>query len=244
MQASLDKYGIVNDRAWLLVTHSGLAMTQREFPAMALIVPKVDEAGALSLTAPGIVPIMLPRTINGASIKVRVWSDECVAVDQGEDAAQWLSRAIGKDCRLVVMDENFDRPVDPEYATNAQQVGFADGFPFLLISEGSLADLNTKLEFPLPMNRFRPNIVVSGAEAFAEDEWRSIRIGSVLFDVVKPCSRCVMTSIDQEDGVLGREPLRTLAAYRKFGNKLLFGQNLVHNNTGSISVGDTVEIIA
>jgi uncharacterized protein YcbX len=125
-----------------------------------------------------------------------------------------------------------------------QHVGFADGFPFLLISEASLADLNAKLEFPLPMNRFRPNIVVSGASAFAEDTWKSIKIGSVLFDVVKPCSRCVMTSIDQDDAALGREPLRTLTAYRKFGNKLLFGQNLVHNNTGVISVGDLVEIIA
>ncbi len=120
-QANLNKWGIVDDRAWLLVTPAGLAMTQREFPSMALIVPRIDEDGALSLSAPGVEPVIVPRNYDGASKAVRVWSDDCVAVDQGEEAAQWFSRVLGRDCRLVLMNENFLRPVDPEFATNGQQ---------------------------------------------------------------------------------------------------------------------------
>jgi uncharacterized protein YcbX len=135
------------------------------------------------------------------------------------------------------------RPIKSRYQVNNEQVSFADGFPFLLISDASLADLNQRLEQPVPMNRFRPNLVVSGCEAFAEDGWQSIRIGSIGFRVVKPCDRCVITTVDQTQGIRGKEPLLTLAQYRRWDGKIWFGQNLIHEQLGMLKVGDSVEII-
>lgn len=146
--------------------------------------------------------------------------------------------------RLVRMADDFVRRVDARYARQpSDQTGFADGYPFLLISQASLDDLSARLA-PLPMNRFRPNIVVSGCDAFAEDDWREIRIGGIIFNIVKPCARRAIPTIDQDTAIAGPEPLRTLAAYRTFGQKVLFGQNLVAANTGTLRVGDEVEIIA
>ncbi len=135
------------------------------------------------------------------------------------------------------------RPVDPDYGKPGDRVGLADGFPFLLISEASLADLNARLEQPLPMNRFRPNLVIGGCEPFAEDGWSRVRIGSITFRVVKPCSRCAITTVDQTTAVAGKEPLRTLARFRKVGDKVLFGQNLIHDGTGTLRTDDPVEIL-
>jgi hypothetical protein len=140
------------------------------------------------------------------------------------------------------MPESTFRPVNSHYATDNEQVSFTDGFPFLLISEASLQDLNKRLDEPVPMNRFRPNLVVSGCEAFAEDSWRQIRIGSISFNVVKPCERCVITTVDQALGIRGKEPLQTLSQYRRQNGKILFGQNLIHTSLGALQVGDSVEI--
>jgi uncharacterized protein YcbX len=138
------------------------------------------------------------------------------------------------------MADQVVRPANPAFAPPGARVSFADGFPFLLISEESLADLNGRLAVPLPMNRFRPNLVVAGCEPYAEDGWKEIRIGDVKLRVVKPCERCLVTTTDQATGERGKEPLRTLATYRKVGNDVMFGQNVVHENTGELRVGDAV----
>jgi uncharacterized protein YcbX len=141
------------------------------------------------------------------------------------------------------MPDDSVRPVDPDYAGPGHRVGFADGFPFLLISEASLDDLNARLAHPLPMARFRPNLVVGGCEAFAEDRWRRIRIGDLVLDLVKPCSRCIIPTIDIATGERDAEPLRTLMTYRRHDNRILFGQNLVHRGTGLLRRGMSVEVI-
>src|SRR5262249_19187395 len=154
----------------------------------------------------------------------------------------WLSDYLGQKCRLVRMADFTVRRLDERYAKDGE-VGFADGYPFLLISEASLSDLNERLAEPVPMNRFRPNIVTSGSGSYAEDRWKTIRIGTLEFRVVKPCDRCVITTVNQSTGDKGIEPLRTLATYRKSEAGVIFGQNLVHQGTGSIYVGDSIEIL-
>ena len=141
------------------------------------------------------------------------------------------------------MPDKTERAVDPLYAGAADRVGFADGFPFLLLSEASLDDLNARLDSPLPVNRFRPNIVVAGCVPYEEDRWRRVRVGGVGFRVVKPCSRCAVSIVDQETGGKGEEPPRTLASYRKVGGKVLFGQNAIPDGSGRLRVGDAVSRI-
>lgn len=243
-EAIVDERGIKHDRSWLIVTEGGLAVTQRDYAQLALVDAQMLDDMNLRFSAPGKSELLVEARSDGAQKTVKVWDDTCEAIDQGEASSIWLSDFLGTKVSLVRMKNRFVRPVTSEYATSAdQQVGFADGFPFLLISQESLDDLNQKLEASVLMNRFRPNIVISGCKAFSEDDWRSIRIGNVQFDIVKPCSRCVMVSIDQEDASLSKEPMRTLTLYRQKGKKILFGQNLVHHSTGVIRVGDKVEII-
>lgn len=243
-EALVERRGIRHDRSWLIVSKSdAVALTQRECPRLALLYPEIVEQNSILLKAPGMPDFPLNRCTNTPEMQVSVWDDKCRAIDQGDEVAAWLAEFSGFDCRLVTMPDDFARPVDSRYATGAQELGFADGYPFLLISEGSLEDLNSKLEVPVPMNRFRPNIVVSGCQPFAEDDWKRIRLGSIEFDLVKPCARCVVTTIDQDCAVAGKEPLRTLSGYRKIDKKIMFGQNLVHHSNGIIRVGDAVEII-
>jgi uncharacterized protein YcbX len=142
------------------------------------------------------------------------------------------------------MPDDVVRPIDPRFATGGDRVSFTDGFPLLLITQASLDGLNARLERPLPMNRFRPNLVISGATPHAEDGWQRVRIGEIEFAVVKPCARCVTTTIDQNTATAGREPLRTLATYRKVGSNVMFGQNVIHLGQGRISVGDAVHVTA
>ncbi|MEB3338842.1 MAG: MOSC domain-containing protein, partial [Leptolyngbyaceae bacterium] len=155
-----------------------------------------------------------------------------------------FSTFLDTPCRLVRISETYDRPVDRTYSPQAAQVSFADGFPLLMISEASLADLNQRLVDPLPMNRFRPNLVVSGCEPFAEDTWQTLRIGEVTFYGVKPCTRCVVTTTDQRTAIRGQEPLVTLAQYRRIPGGIIFGQNLVHAGVGEVQVGNGVEVLA
>ncbi len=241
--ASLTDWGLEYDRNWMVVTPTGRFLTQRELPRMALIETAIA-ADALHLNAPGQDGLSVPLnlTIGNPTIAVEVWGDRCMAIDQGEAAAHWLSQFLEVDCRLVRMGAEYDRPTNPKYAENAQ-VSFADGYPLLVISEASLADLNQRLPEPIPMNRFRPNLVVAGCTAYAEDEWKQMRVNQVLFDVVKPCSRCVITTTDQETAKRsGTEPLKTLATYRRNGKDVLFGQNLVHRGIGELQVGSAIEV--
>jgi uncharacterized protein len=242
--ATIDARGFVEDRAWMVTTGDGLFLTQRDLPRMALIRPRA-EAGRLVLTARGMPPLQVIRRTDGTRRDVTVWNDICATVDQGDEPARWLSMFLGIPCRLVRMAEDFVRQTDPMYSTGFPgQVGFADGYPMLLITQASLDDLNRRLAEPLPMNRFRPNVVVSGTGPYAEDDWGRIQIGDVSFAVVKPCARCPITTTDQDTAETATEPLRTLATYRHVrGKGVMFGQNLIHTSPGSISVGDPVTIL-
>lgn len=239
--ATLDRRGIVNDRLMMIVDSEGRFISQRSHPKLALIEPRLD-ANMLTLSAPGVSPITIPVIVSGATRDVVVWRDECAAVDQGAEAAAWLSAFVNDAVSLVRMDDAFIRPVDPMYAVkSSNEVSFADGYPLLVISEESLEDLNTRLDEPVRMNRFRPNIVVRGAGAYAEDRWRRVRFGEVAAAIVKPCARCSTVTVEQETAVRGKEPLRTLAGYRHDPERdVLFGQNVIHAGPGTIRVGDPV----
>jgi uncharacterized protein YcbX len=237
--------GFEGDRALMLVDPEGRFLTQRELPRMALITPRLD-GETLMIAAPGMPPLTVVTTDDGPRARVVVWSARCTAIDQGDAAAEWFGAFLDAPCRLARMADDFVRRVDGRYARRPDdQTSFTDGYPFLLISEASLDDLNGRLASPLPMNRFRPNIVVGGCPPYAEDRWKRIRIGPIVFDLVKPCARCVITTTDQATAERGKEPLRTLATYRRRRDgKALFGQNLVHAGGGVIRAGDAVEILA
>jgi len=235
--------GIAADRQWMVVDEEGEFLTQRALPRMALVSPRLIDVG-LELTAPGMPPLSVSPSVQPERTRVTVWEERCAAVEEGRDAAEWLSTFLEVPCRLVRMPDDEVRRVDPRYATPDDQVGFADGFSFLLTSRASLDDLNQRLPAPLPMNRFRPNIVVAGSEAFEEDRWKRIRIDGITFAVVKPCARCAITTTDQDTGERSHEPLRTLATFRRVaGRGVMFGQNLVHDRAGVLHVGAEVEVL-
>lgn len=237
----VDARGFAADRRWMVVDAGGRFLTQRQQARMALVDTRVDD-GVLHLAAPGMSPLTVAAA-GGARMTVQVWQDSLEAAPVGDAADRWLSEFLGRDCHLVQLPDEVRRPVDPDYATAGEQVGFADGFPFLLISQASLDDLNARLDTPVPMLRFRPNLVVGGCGPFAEDGWRRIRIGDLSFRVAKPCSRCVIPTVDIDTGERGREPLATLIRYRRRDNKVYFGQNLLHDGPGHLEVGMRVEII-
>ena len=164
--------------------------------------------------------------------------------DQGDESAQWFSDWLGTSVRLVHVADGIQRRLNPEYAVNADDhTGFADGYPILIISEESLQDLNSRLEIPVPMNRFRPNLVVKGCEPYAEDTWNKIEVGDVELAIVKPCDRCVVTTIDKTTLEQSKEPLKTLAVYRKHPLGAIFGQNIIPLNEGRLQLGMNVEVL-
>jgi uncharacterized protein YcbX len=235
-----DAFGLRYDRRWMVVDESGTFITQRTHPRMALVTVKMGD-GVLQIDSPG-MPTLEMSLHPAASVvtQVVVWNFAGPSTWLGEEAAVWFSDFLGTACSLVHMGDDVVRPANPLFAPQATRVSFADGYPILLISEESLADLNDRLSQPLPMNRFRPNLVVAGAEAYAEDRWKKIEIGGMPLRVVKPCLRCAITTTDQVTAERGREPLRTLATYRRVNGEVMFGQNVVHETTGSLRVGDTV----
>ncbi|MBP9092997.1 MOSC domain-containing protein [bacterium] len=242
--AKLENRGFKYDREWMVVTEGGQFLTQRELAPMALIQTAILEH-TLRLTMPLGDSIEVPLSIeaqgNAKGMTVKVWNDTCQAVDQGEEAATLLSHYLERKVRLVRMEPSFNRIVDQQYANSpANVVGFADGFPVLVISDESLTELNRRLEYPLPMNRFRPNITVGGSAPFAEDGWSQISIGGVTLSLVKPCDRCQMTTIDQDTAEASQEPLKTLSYFRKENGKVMFGQNAIPQNYGEIRLGDSV----
>ena len=243
-RAELDARGIRHDRSWIVADATGKMLTQRDTPAMALVQPALEEGG-LSLSAPEMEDLSVARKEEGDVRDVEVWGDPCDGVDQGDDAADWFSTYLGTSCRLLYFKPGFVRPVDPDYAPRpSDQVGFADGFPLLMISDASLADLNARLADPIRMNRFRPNIVVADCPPYAEDKWKRIRAGKLELDMVKPCGRCSTTLVEQESGTSGKEPLRTLSTYRKLGGPSpVFGQNVVHRSPGVLEAGMVVNIL-
>lgn len=245
-EAKVEPRGLQYDRRWLLVDEDHTFLTQREYPRMALCSIRLRAEG-LEASAPGMKPLLIPfRLRNPATtVTVKIWKSICEAVMVGEFADAWFSRFLGTSCRLVHMPDETRREVNPEYAVGDAIVSFADGYPFHLIGESSLRDLNGRLDGSLLMNRFRPNFVVTGSLAYDEDRWRRIRIGATHFHVVKPCERCVITTIDQAAGErTGQEPLKTLAQYRAVNNNVLFGQYLIADREGGIlRVGDRIQVI-
>ncbi|HTV34336.1 MAG TPA: MOSC domain-containing protein [Methylocella sp.] len=244
--ADIEPWGLVGDRRWMVIDATGRFLTQREHSHMALIGAYNAPTG-ITLTVPGMESIGVPYPTSDAErIDVVVWRDTVGAVAAGAGADAWISAALGLPCRLVYLADTNARPIDPAFATAGQTVNFADGFPVLLGSLGSLADLNARLAEPIPIDRFRPNIVVNGVEPWAEDGWRRIRIGDVLLRVVKPCERCIVTTIDPKTGLRPdkSEPLRTLGTFRRDRRGgVMFGQNLIPENAGRIATGDRVEVL-
>ncbi len=241
-QWDVDEFGLRYDRRFMLVDQAGEFMTQRDHPRLALVGPAITGKG-LQVNAPGMPSLELPLEPKPTVMtQVTVWSYRGKATWTGEPAARWFSEFLGFPCSLVHMPAGSRRQTNPAYDPTGSRVSFADAYPLLLISEESLADLNRRLTQPLPMNRFRPNLTVSGGGPYAEDRWRRIQIGNLVLHVVKPCDRCVITTTDQTTTERGVEPLRTLAAYRKVDGKVLFGQNAVHQATGRLQVGETVRV--
>ncbi|HMQ04249.1 MAG TPA: MOSC domain-containing protein [Pyrinomonadaceae bacterium] len=249
-ESRVEDRGFTSDRRWMLTDLEGMFFTQREVPKMATLSVEVGN-DHLIVQAPETEPLWIPTGSKSSTVrtqKVTVWNSNCNAAVYPSEVNGWFSDVLGLPCQLVEMPETTMRAVDPAFAVHEGEdsVSFADGYPFLLIGETSLGELNSRLEVPVPMNRFRPNLVVSGSEPFAEDEWKQIRVGETIFHLVKPCARCVLTTVDQETGFKdGKEPLKTLASFRTIDNKVLFGQNLIAENAGGVvRVGDAVEVIA
>lgn len=243
--AELDALGFRHDRRWLVVDDAGDFVSQRTQPRLALVRPSLA-GDVLVLEAPGQPPLELPTAPAGAGTRtVRVFKDALTAASAGPAADAWISGFLGVPAHIVAFAADGIRPVDPRYARRpTNRVAFVDAYPCLLIGQASLDLLNERLPWPVPMNRFRPNLVVEGTAPHAEDAWRRIRVGDVAFDVVKPCARCTVPTVDQRTAVPGEEPLRTLASYRKVGSKVLFGQNLIHEAPGTLRVGETVAVEA
>lgn len=248
MRAALTPRGLAHDRWMMVVDLDGRFLTQRECPTLALVLPTV-ETDRLTVTAPGAAALTLPIRTDGPRRAVVIWKSTCEAIDQGDPVAEWFSAHLGRPVRLVRMADGFNRTLDQHYAPRpSDTTGFADGYPILVLSEESLMDLNRRLTTPLPMNRFRPNIVVRGAAPYAEDTWRRFTINGLPFEGVKTCARCAVTTTDQTTAARGREPLATLATYRDSDRGVLFGQNVIQTPPdggptrawGSVAVGDTV----
>ena len=242
--ATVEACGLQGDRRWMVVDAAGRYLTQRDLPGMARILaaPAAGDAmdGAIVLSMHGADPLHVPVPIAACPAPVMVWRDRVPARSAGEDAAAWLTAALGRPCRLVHLSDPAARPVDPRHGGPGDRVSFADGFPLLVVNTASLDDLNARLAQPVPIARFRSNLVVSGTVPWAEDGWQRLHVGRIAFRAVKPCTRCVVITTDQDTGARApdREPLHTLASFRGDADRrALFGQNLVPDTLGQIAVG-------
>jgi MOSC domain-containing protein len=249
-EAEVERCGLAGDRRWLVVDPDGQFITQRSEPTLALVSARHVAAGRLHLSADGQPPLIVsaPAESRGAEmLRVSVWQSKVRAATAGDQADAWFSHFLGRPVRLVHLDDPTRRQVDPEFGAPEDRVSFADGYPLLLTTLGSLDALGRWLiedgQPAVPMTRFRPSVVVAGTAPWAEDGWRRIGIGPVTFRVAKPCGRCVVTTIDQRTGQRGRQPLAMLGRHRRFGQQLVFGQNLIPDVTGTIRVGDPVRIL-
>jgi uncharacterized protein YcbX len=259
--ATVQPWGLAGDRRWMVVDADGGAVTAREIPSLVLVTPHLvpatpnlasDGIAAITLTFPGTPDLTVEVSPGNDLVPVEIWKSQIKATEAGDAAAEWFAAILGESVRLVYLDDPTRRQVDPEYSYDSDRVSFADGFPLLLTSEDSLAALNALIsggrhaaEGPLPMTRFRPNVVVAGADAWAEDKWQRLLIGDVPFRVAKGCGRCVLTTTNPDTAIKGKEPLATLARHRRWEGKLWFGMNLIPDDPTSaaeIHVGDPVII--
>jgi uncharacterized protein YcbX len=242
-RAEVDGLGILHDRRWMIVDGHGRFLSQRTVPLLATIRVTLGP-GRLVLAAPGRSTLDLAPIPTGVATEpVTVWRDTVAALPMGAEAAEWLTSLLGFPARLVRLAPETRRAAKRDPAGTRPRISFADAYSFLVVSRESLDELNARLEVPLPMNRFRPNIVLEGAGPFAEDGWTRVRIGPVELDMAGRCARCATTTTDQETGARGVEPLRTLATFRREGAEVMFGQNANHRGTGEIAVGMPVEVL-
>lgn len=248
-ESKTERRGLEFDRRWMLIDEKNKFLTQREFPKMATVKPEILADGLQVSRGKDVLAIPF-EPLNGETKTVQIWQSKCKAKVYENVINEWFSDVLETNCKLAVMPEETHRKVNYFFRIDKDDhVSFADAYPFLLIGENSLADLNSRLDEDLPMNRFRPNFVVSGSEGFAEDGWKKIRIGESIFHIVKPCARCVMTTIDQNAGEKdGKEPLKTLAKFRiprrSVKKNILFGQNLIAEKAGMVlRVGDKIEVL-
>ncbi|MCQ4195276.1 MOSC domain-containing protein [Streptomyces parvulus] len=248
----MEPWGPAGDRRWMLIDDGGKVVTQRKQPRLALAAAELLPGGGVRLSAPGMEPLTVPVPRGACTVPAQLFRDK-VDVLPADDAAAhaWCSAFLGAEVRLVHLDDPARRrPVDPRYALPGETVTFADGYPLLLTTTASLDALNSLIakdghaaEGPLPMDRFRPNLVVSGTTPWAEDGWSRVAVGEVVLRVAKPCGRCVVTTTDQTTAGRGTEPLHTLGLHRRLDGKLVFGQNLVPAGPGTVRVGDPVRIV-
>lgn len=269
-ESLVEKRGLKFDRRWMLTDKEGMFFTQREVPKMAAIMVEVTDDG-LRVTSKNVGTLGIPfEPDRGDRKSVTVWQSSVTGEVYSGQVSEWFSDVLGRHCQLVRMPESTERHVSEKFDSGNDIVSFADGYPLLLIGEGSLAEVNERLQdrykddeysekLPLPMNRFRPNLVVQGSDPFEEDGWAKVRIGEAIFRVVKPCARCVMTTVDQARGEFdGKEPLKMMASFRmakdvfpdsyeslgQTANAVLFGENLIPENAGAvIRVGDEIEVL-
>ncbi|MCX2584197.1 MOSC domain-containing protein [Pedobacter sp. MR22-3] len=243
-QALMEDEGLQYDRRWMLVDHEGTFVTQRKHTLLSLLQVHIEDDRLYvshKLKENLKISFQLDET-TGKRIEVRVWDDAAVGLEVSKSVNDWFTAYLQFEVKLVRMSEDDKILVDPRYAANGEVKSFSDGYPSLLIGQSSLDALNEKLTKPVKMNRFRPNLVFSDGKAHIEDDFKTFSLGNVLFTAVKPCARCVLITVNQETGIQGKEPLKTLAGYRTFNQKVMFGQNLLHKGTGIIHVGDELKI--
>jgi uncharacterized protein len=246
-ESLVEPWGLAGDRRWLAVDANFRFFSQREHASMARLAVSYGPDGGIRVASDGFAPLWVPVPGPDAQmLKVTVWGSTVAAAAAGPAADAWFSAYFGEPARLVYLDDPTRRAVDPDFGLAGDVVSFADGYPLLATNTGSLGQLGEWLtaagDTPVPMNRFRPSVVLTGFEPWAEDHWRRIRIGSVSFRVAKPCGRCVVTTTDQATGERGSQPLKMLGVRRRFGQALVFGQNLIPDSPGLIRAGDPVEI--
>ncbi|MDA0315584.1 MAG: MOSC domain-containing protein [Bacteroidetes bacterium] len=241
-QAEVEERGFRYDRRWMLVDKTGEFLTQRQYPQLALlqaalgntqleVFSKVDSLKRIAFDL---------ELVSSKELSVKIWGDVVLAWVVSEEVSNWFSDFLGMELDLVVMPESTERKMDPRYAVQGESVSFADGMPYVIIGQSSLDELNGRLANPVGMDRFRPNLVFSGGDAFAEDQFTRLKVGEVAFQVVKPCGRCVLITVNQQTAEQGKEPLATLATYRTVNNKVYFGQNAIALGTGTVRVGDRI----
>lgn len=244
--ATIDRIGIAGDRRWVVVNHAGRFQTQRELPAMATIDVRPRHDGiTLIHSAHGRLDVPMPDA-QAEARDITIWRDQVRVRMAWAGADMFVSMVLGRPLRLAFLDNPEARPIDPAFGAVGETVNLSDGFPLLVTTRASLDDLNRRLAYPLQMRRFRSNIVIDGAEPWAEDRWRRLRIGTLELRIVKPCARCTITTIDPLSGARlhGDEPLPTLRAFHRAANGgIIFGQNAIPADAGEIAVGDAVELL-
>lgn len=238
----IQERGLLHDRSWVLIDENNRFITQREIPGLVFFSTEINDSylKVFDKRDPSEYILVDLFPLVGEVASVQIWDDICDAILVSEEAGNWFSAKLGMNLRLAYMPDSTKRHVDTNYAKGAEVTGFSDGYPILMIGTASLEDLNSRLAQPIGMDRFRPNIVFSGAEPFEEDLITDFTINGVMMRGVKPCARCIMTTTNQQTAERSKEPLNTLSTYRKKGNKIYFGQNVLAKGLGFINVGDLI----